>query len=503
MERVVLVSNRVCSFGRSNEAGGVSVALRDTLRFHRGDWFGWNGRIDTSRTPATLEDEEDGSRIFTLGLSPSEHRDYYLGYSNSVLWPVLHNRLDLAQFEAGYYAGYMNVNRRLAQAIVNQIGSNDILWVHDFHLVPLGRELRRLGVENPIGFFLHVPVAPAQTMVALPEHQEIASALSYYDLIGVQTEADVRNLIDFFQYSVAGRILTAGTIKVLERAIEVARFPVGIDVSSFLASADDSPPISDKSPLRIVGVDRLDYTKGLPQKFRAFDRFLKEHSEFHGRVTLSQLAPPTRESVEAYADIRAELEALAGAVNGRYSQLDWVPINYIHRPLPRSQLASLYNSSRVGWVTPLRDGMNLVAKEYVAAQDPLDPGILVLSKFAGAAEQLTEALLVNPFDPDDMKSALLRAIEMPIAERRRRHKALFDVVKTSDSRAWSDSFIDRLQRAGRSRRNGIASIPAPIKEVLGHLGLTRDPARTLGQSLSPEKLAKPSGSCPPCSAPKD
>lgn len=502
MERVVLVSNRVCRFSRCSEAGGVSVALRDTLRFHRGDWFGWNGRIDTALTPATLEDEEDGSRIFTLSLSPSEHRDYYLGYSNSVLWPVLHNRLDLAQFEAGYYSGYMNVSRRLAEAIANQIGKNDILWVHDFHLVPLGRELRRLGVENPIGFFLHVPVAPAQTMVALPEHQEIASALSYYDLIGVQTEPDVRNLIDFFQYSVAGRILTAGTIKVLERAIEVARFPVGIDVSSFLASGD-SPPVSGKSPLRIVGVDRLDYTKGLPQKFRAFDRFLKEHSEFHGHVTLSQLAPPTRESVEAYADIRAELEALAGAVNGRYSQLDWVPINYIHRPLPRSQLVSLYNSSRVGWVTPLRDGMNLVAKEYVAAQDPSDPGVLVLSKFAGAAGQLTEALLVNPFDPDDMKSALLRAIEMPRSERCRRHTALFDAVKTSDSRAWSDSFIDRLKRVGRSRRNGIAPIPTPIKKVLEHLGLRHAPTSTVGQSLSPEKLSKPSGSCPSCSAPKD
>lgn len=461
----------------------MSVALRDTLRFCGGDWFGWSGRIEEAPDPiAALETEDSGNRIFTLGLSEKEHQDYYLGYSNSVLWPVLHNRLDLAQFEAGYYAGYIDVNRRLAQSVANHVEADDVIWVHDFHLVPMARLLREAGVSNPIGFFLHVPVAPAQTMLALPEHQEIARALSHYDLIGVQTELDVRNLIDFFECSVWGRVLTAGTIKVCDRVLEIARFPVGIDVQSFLGASEDADAGVDNTstrPLRILGIDRLDYTKGLPQKFRAFDRFLKEHPEYHSRVLLSQVAPPTRESVEAYSDIRAELEALSGSVNGRYSQLDWVPINYIHRPLARSELVSLYKSSRVGWVTPLRDGMNLVAKEYVAAQDAADPGVLVLSKFAGAADQLSDALLVNPFDPDEMQSTLLAAMEMQLPERRRRHEALLDVVKTSDSRWWCDSFIACLKRAGLRSMGSVLRMTAPMKEALTRLDEAQDQAATL------------------------
>ncbi len=253
-----------------------------------------------------------GTTVATLPLSAREHEDYYTGYSNNVLWPVFHSRLDIAQFEAGYYQRYLDVNKRFAQALRPLLKPDDTIWVHDYHMIPLGIELRALGVTNPIGFFLHIPVPPAQTFLAIPEHRELARGLAAYDLIGLQTKVDVGNLIDYLQDGVFGRILQDGRIRAFDRELSIASFPVGIDVDSFVGSRPKRGREQPSSTIRLFGVDRLDYTKGLPQKFRAFGRFLEKYADYRRKVTLSQIAPPTRETMVAYTDIRHELEIAVG-----------------------------------------------------------------------------------------------------------------------------------------------------------------------------------------------
>ena len=465
MARLVMVSNRVIDFNVAQQAGGVTVAIYNTLAQQNGFWFGWDGQIDNSDSPELKVARVDGHTTVTEPLTTDDYNEYYLGYSNSVLWPVFHNRLDLAQFEAGYYSRYVAVNERFARHLAPLIEPDDVIWVHDYHLLPMALELRKLGIENPIGYFLHIPVGPAQALLAIPEYKEIAKALSAYDLIGLQTQSDVRNLIDFFQQSVFGRLLPSGRIRVLEAELDIGCFPVGIDPADFAFGPNEAEELraAETSEInRIIGIDRLDYTKGLPQKFKSYGKFLEEYPEYRRRIVLSQFAPPTRESVEAYADIKAELESLAGSINGRFGELDWVPINYIHRTIPRAELRDVYRSSRIGWVTPLMDGMNLVAKEYIACQDPADPGVLILSKFAGAAEQLAAAVLVNPYDLNDLVHGLRIALEMPLEERSARHAQLLDIVRKSDSNAWSRSYFSALMKAGQRR---LARAPKSSSEM--------------------------------------
>ncbi len=454
MSRIVLVSNRVANLGKASQAGGVVIAIADVLSERHGLWFGWDGKIgeksEELRTTPSIS-EVGGATVATLPLSRREYKAYYLGYANDVLWPVFHSRLDVAQFEAGYYQRYLEVNRRFARALRPLLTPDDTIWVHDYHLIPLGLELRRLGVENPIGFFLHIPVPPAQTFLAIPEHRELARGFAAYDLVGVQTRVDVANLIDYLQDGVFGRILQDGRIRVFDREMSIAAFPVGIDVDSFIGSRPKGLREPPPAFTRLIGVDRLDYTKGLPQKFRAFGRFLEKNPEYRRKVILSQLAPPTRESVLAYVDIRHELETLSGTINGKFGELDWVPIQYIHRSTPRGTLVDVFQQSRIGVVTPLRDGMNLVAKEYVAAQDPEDPGVLMLSRFAGAAEQMKQALIVNPYDVEEMADTIKTALEMDLEERRERHRALLDGIRTHDTFAWCRSFLAALENIRRRK----------------------------------------------------
>ncbi len=454
MPRIVLVSNRVTDLTTAAQAGGLSVAIADIMLNRAALWFGWNGEVtDVDDVPAVIRKEEiHNSILASMPLSESEFRDYYLGYSNSVLWPVFHNRLDLAQFEAGFFPEYLRVNRRFAAELIRLVEHDDVIWIHDYHLIPLAAELRALGAKNPIGFFLHVPVPPCQSYLAIPEHLEISTALAAYDLVGVQTQQDVANLIDIFQNSVSGQLLPDGRIRVGAQLVQITSIPVGIDIDEFVGDAAESVPMADGPDFRIIGIDRLDYTKGLPHKFKAYGRFLEENPQYRRRVVLSQIAPPTRDTLEAYSDIRGELKSLSGSINGRYSELDWMPIYYMHRSVSRNQLFGIYRGSKVGLVTPLRDGMNLVAKEYVAAQDPADPGVLVLSRFAGAAEQLKHAVIINPYNIAEMADAIKFAIEMPLSERKRRHQALLAVVAANDSAHWTRVFLSELIRVSASTR---------------------------------------------------
>jgi trehalose 6-phosphate synthase len=467
MSRIVLVSNRVVDLRKAPQAGGVAVALADVVRSRSALWFGWNGEIAPADQVSVVERE---GRLATVSLSEEDHRGYYLGYANSVLWPVFHNRLDLAQFEAGFFDRFVNVNRRLAAQLHPLLRPDDIIWVHDYHLIPFAEELRKLGVRNRIGFYLHIPFPPWQTFMAIPEHRELAQALAAYDLVGLQTKADVANLIDYMQNGVYGRIVPDGRVRLFDRLVSVASFPIGIDVADFAKVKRESPLAQGPSSVsRIVGVDRLDYTKGLPQKFKAFGRLLDKFPEYQRQVVLTQIAAPTRESVEAYSDIRNELETLAGSINGRFGELDWVPIHYIHRSTPRKRLAGIFRSSRIGMVTPLRDGMNLVAKEYVAAQDAEDPGVLILSQFAGAAEQMGEALIVNPYNIESTADALRTALEMSLPERKARHAALMVAICDQDVNRWCQSFLAQLERTPTADDPSSWQSPEPIRSALARL----------------------------------
>ena len=466
MSRLVVVSNRVLDRRQAAQAGGVAVALASIAKTRPTLWFGWSGDIKPPEETSAVT--RDG-RVAAVPLSPDEYDRFYLGYANSVLWPVFHNRLDLAQFEAGHFDLYVEVNRRFAQLLQPMLLPDDIIWVHDYHLIPLAAQLRELGVANRIGFYLHIPFPPWQTFMAIPEHEQLACGLAAYDLIGLQTKSDVSNLIDYMANGVFGSIVSDGRIRLFDRLVTVASFPIGISTADFVGARRDASLVQGRGVSRIIGVDRLDYTKGLPQKFKAFGRFLDKYPQYRRQVVLTQIAPPTREDLVAYLDIRQQLESLAGSINGRFGELDWVPIHYIHRSTPRRRLTGIYRSSRIALVTPLRDGMNLVAKEYVAAQDPEDPGVLILSRFAGAAEELSEALIVNPYNIEATADVIRVALEMSLAERRRRHAAMMAVIETNDVTHWAQTFLAALDRVS-SRSLPVAwQQPESIRNALEKL----------------------------------
>jgi trehalose 6-phosphate synthase len=453
MSRLVVVSNRVAYLEKKNQSGGLAVALGDALRDTGGIWFGWDGTVVEEDEPRPANVSQQGKvTIATVPLTKRDYEEYYVGFANQVLWPVCHYRLDLVKFETAYFDGYRRVNARLADALAPLLRPDDIIWVHDYHLISLGSELRSRGVTQRIGFFLHIPFPPPGVLLAVPVHQWLIKSLFAYDVIGFQTNIDVLNFQRVVAENIGGKVLSDGRVMAFGRTVIARAFPIGIDVDSFVAMAHTSAAEEAIERLNrrhlarshIVGVDRLDYTKGLPERMKAFRRLLELYPDKQKTVTLMQIAPPTREDVAAYTDIRQELEQLSGSINGEFGDFDWTPVRYMHRNVSRERLAALFRGSGVGLVTPLRDGMNLVAKEYIAAQDENDPGVLVLSRFAGAAEDLEEALIVNPYDIDDIAHALEQALTMPLDERVARHKALFKRVCERDAANWRKSFLAAL-----------------------------------------------------------
>jgi trehalose 6-phosphate synthase len=454
MGRLVVVSNRVADLTVATQSGGLAVALRDAILERGGVWFGWNGTIaEKAGEPPVREDYGHVSRV-SLSLTRRDYREYYLGYANSVLWPLFHYRLDLVDFRRSYFEGYMRVNRNFARQIAPFLQPDDTIWVHDYHLIPLARQLRQAGCRQRIGFFLHIPFPPPDMLAASPNHAELVRSLMEYDVVGFQTSTDVGNLRRYLEQHPVVELTGESTARLGGREVRFERFPIGIDADVFSAMAEenmtediriDAMRRSVFGRKQVIGVDRLDYSKGLPERMKAFRRMLEMHPEMEKAVSFLQIAPPTREEVNAYTDIRKELEGLSGAINGELADFNWTPIRYIHRNVPREKLSSLFRTSHAALVTPLRDGMNLVAKEYVAAQDPDDPGVLILSQFAGAAEEMTSALIVNPYDIDDMARRLYDALTMPLEERQRRHRDLLDHVRRQDSRAWLESFLAVLE----------------------------------------------------------
>ncbi|TMS58359.1 trehalose-6-phosphate synthase [Imbroritus primus] len=458
MSRLVVVSNRTAD-PRNSAAGGLAVALGESLQQSGGLWFGWSGKI-LETTHANMDDPplhvQRAGRVTlaTVDLCRDDYEAYYSGYANGVLWPVFHNRLDLAQFEAGFAAGYHRVNSMFARRLMPLLKPEDIVWVHDYHLIPLAAELRRLGCTNRIGFFLHIPLPPPIILAAIPQCQWLVRCLFSYDLVGFQSERDVGHFARFLatESQVAVEMLSGQRFRAFGRLLQAGAFPVSIDVDEFVALATAREGRDMYQRMRteysrrqlLIGVDRLDYSKGLPQRMQAFRMLLDKYPENRSIATLIQIAAPSREDVDAYEDLRHAMDQICGGINGDYGELDWTPIRYLHRNVARKRIAGLYRACRVALVTPLRDGMNLVAKEYIAAQDERDPGVLVLSRFAGAAEQLREALLVNPYDIDGTAEAIRRALSMPPEERIERHRALMMRLRDQDIHWWRKAFLDVL-----------------------------------------------------------
>lgn len=458
MNRLVVISNRVADLTKATQAGGLAVALADALKQRGGVWVGWNGTTHERLQEPTSE-VHGRVRTISLPLTQEEYDSYYVGFSNGVLWPLFHYRLDLVDYQSGHFKAYWNVSDKFAELTMPFLEPDDMVWVQDYHLIPLAACLRRRGGKQRMGFFLHTPFPPPDMLAASPHHAELVDALLQYDLVGFQTHVDAGNFRHYLAEIAGVELLDDGGARTRERVVEIERFPIGIDAEDIQRMARETQENMQIGRLRrqlngrklIVGVDRLDYSKGLPERFSALERLFDKRPEWKSAAVLLQIAPPTREDVEAYSEIRMELEGLSGAINGRFAQFNWMPIQYIHRTVPRDLLASIYRTSHVGLVTPLRDGMNLVAKEYLAAQDPDDPGVLVLSQFAGAAEELTDALIVNPYDTDDMATKLHDALSMPLEERRRRHTSLLESVREYSAAAWMRNFLARLEYDDTSR----------------------------------------------------
>jgi trehalose 6-phosphate synthase len=458
--RLVVVSNRLGNIRDLSQAGGLAVGIADALVERGGLWLGASAEYrDSAASDEPLIQLERVGRIETaaLALPHQEFSLYYNGYANSTLWPLFHYRLDLVNHRREFLSAYRQINARFAKALAVLLsGNDDLIWVHDYHLIPLAAELRRLGFRNRIGFFLHIPFPPPDLFAATPDREELIDDLLQYDVLGFQTETDVTNFRRSAQATNSTIFDVHGATEANGRTVSSRCFPIGIDVESFARMANEASEDVQIDSMRrqilglkqIIGVDRLDYSKGLPGRMQAFARLLERHPEYERAVTYLQIASPTREEVSAYAEIRAQLEATAGSVNGKYADLAWTPIRYIHRAIPRSRLAGLLRASQVGLVTPLRDGMNLVAKEYIAAQDEANPGVLVLSRFAGAAEELAESLIVNPYVTDEVADAIARALAMPLEERIARHGALLKRIRRNDAAEWRRSFLATLADEG-------------------------------------------------------
>ncbi len=452
MARLVVISNRLpLPNERGPRAGGLAVALADALR-PGSLWCGWSGRRVETPADAPSVSDAGGLTYATVDMTEADYRAYYVGFANGALWPLLHFRLGLMSYRREDYDGYRAVNRRFAQALASLLRPDDLIWAHDYHLIPLARELRRLGVTNRIGFFLHIPFVPPAVFEVLPCATELLSELAAYDVVGFHTKAYCQSFLECVRSMLGAQVDSTGRFVHDGQNVRAIVDPIGIDAEAFARDAVRSARGAESWRLRdslgdralAIGVDRLDYSKGLPNRFVAFGHLLARHPEHRRQVSFLQVAARSRDDNSEYQVLRRELDRIVGDTNGRYSEFDWVPLRYITRALNRRTLAGFHRIARVGVVTPLRDGMNLVAKEFVAAQDASNPGVLVLSRFAGAADALSAALIVNPFDPDAIAEAMHQALSMDLQERRARHQILLEKVRETTARRYCEVFLEAL-----------------------------------------------------------
>ncbi len=462
-----MVSNRVPSAEDLDPArkgagavGGLVSAVRASLLETGGAWFGWSGfaaagrpRSDhlgapeVTRNPGPVE-------LATIDLTEVEADLYYDGFSNRTLWPLLHSFIERAQIRHDAYHAYRRVNHLLAQALISVLREDDLVWVHDYHMIPIAEELRRLGWNGRLGFFLHTPFPGADVFSVLPWARDLLYAMLSFDLIGVHTRRYMLNLVDAFRSELGGD-WNGQDFAYRGRAARLGVYPIGIDPEPFRLAARESPESLpgmlglDAETRIIIGVDRLDYTKGIPHRLRSFSKMLEDRPGLHGKVVFVQISNPSRADVPEYVRERETVERLVGEINGRYSEGGWVPVRYLYRYFSQQSLAAFYRDADVNMVTPLRDGMNLIAKEFVASQ-VRDPGALILSGLAGAAAELSDAIIVNPFDTDGMAQSLYDALQMPRDEREARWRRMNDAIIERTASWWSAAFTSDLRQTTKS-----------------------------------------------------
>ena len=461
MSRLVIISNRVAvakARGAAGAQGGLAGALNSALKKHGGIWFGWSGEEAEETTGDISLDSAGGVTTATIDLSHQDVDEYYNGYANQTLWPLFHYRLDLVEYESATGRGYERVNQTFAQSVAPLIELDDLVWVHDYHLLPLGERLRGEGVANRIGFFLHTPWPPTRLFVSLPHHERLVRTMLDYDVVGFQTAEWLGSFLHYCEKELGADVdEESGRIAFEGRETIARAYPIGIDwhhIQDQRATPEAKQAAqrilsSTRHRTAMIGVDRLDYSKGLPERIDGIGRFFDKYPTRVHDLIFVQIAPPSREDVDSYQAIRAELEQKTGQINGARSEVDVVPIRYVNKGHSLAELCGFYWASKICLVTPLRDGMNLVAKEYVAAQDPDDPGVLILSQFAGAAHQLgcdgMGAVPVNPHSPDDIARAIATALDMPLDERKRRYDAMSQTVRDDDIHRWTQSFVADLE----------------------------------------------------------
>ncbi|HEY4238907.1 MAG TPA: trehalose-phosphatase [Kofleriaceae bacterium] len=439
--RLVVVSNRIppATIGRHRPVGGLVSALAPALRSREGVWLGWSGGESEGERHLVLHDEEPPVRA-AFELPPAWRERFYDGFCNRALWPLFHGFPSRVRYCDADWEAYVAANAEFARHAATLAAPDGTVWMHDYHLLCAGHALRELGFRGPMGLFLHIPFPHRDLFDTLPWADELARALHAFDLVGFHTAQWAEN----FRASVAGRGARMPAIEVL---------PIGVDGAAFSLEADEVD--REVAGLRallgdrklVLGVDRLDYSKGIPERLLAFEQLLESAPDWRGRVTLVQISVPSRAEVPEYAELRHRVENLVGRINGRFGEADWVPVRYLYRSYDHRLLAQLYRLADVALVTPLRDGLNLVAKEFVIAQAPANPGVLVLSRFAGAAEELRDAVLTNPFHADGMARDLDTALRMDVQERVQRHVRLRAALAGQTPQRWAAAFIDRLASA--------------------------------------------------------
>ncbi|MAE06056.1 MAG: trehalose-6-phosphate synthase [Nitrospinae bacterium] len=459
MSKLVVVSNRLPSLpekdsprSRKENVGGLVSALISALELSGGGvWFGWSGKSSPGEKKKNASWSFGSTQIVGFDLTRREINSYYNGFCNRALWPLLHGFQSEVQLHRQENLAYNLVNARFAQELLPYLEKNDSVWVNDYHLFLLGRELRRLGHEGPIGFFLHIPFPSYVTWQILPEPEEVLDGMMDFDLVGLHT----RTYRDNYVYTSQRLIDSSWDGKYLRasgRRQRVHMIPIGVDPERFGPGDAKTPAGRRRRGLQeeagnaqiILGVDRLDYTKGIPQRILSFEALLQHHPEYRSKVCMFQICAPSRSEVPEYINQKKSVESIVGRINGEFAEHDWVPIRYFYRSYPHDRLSVFYREAHACLVTPLRDGMNLVAKEYIAAQDPEDPGVLVLSKFTGAAEDLTEAVIVNPYLPEDVADGIARALSMPLQERVERHEILLEKVVRHSAEWWFKTFLKEL-----------------------------------------------------------
>jgi trehalose 6-phosphate synthase len=464
---LIVVSNRVAG-GDADEApqGGLAVALFEALKRHGGTWVGWSGEICDEPTNGIRKVERHGIHYGLIDLTEQDYGEYYAGFANRSLWPLMHYRVGLTEFSPGDFAGYKRVNAAFARHVARIALPDDVIWVHDYHLIPLAHELRVAGLTNRMGYFHHIPWPSLDVFGILPAARELLRAMMDYDVIGLQTETDRDHFCQALLREMEASQTDSRRFRSEGRSIQVLALPIGIDVAAFAAEAEagSAHPVVQETieslggRKLILGVDRLDYSKGVAQRMEAYGQFLQDHPNRLGTVEYIQITPLSRADIPEYEQVNQSVAETAGRINGGSGDASWTPIRYINRAYRRDVLAGLYRAASVCLVTPMRDGMNLVAKEFIAAQDPADPGVLVLSRFAGAAHQLKDALIVNPYDRAGMAKAIELALTLDRAERQRRWAAMNEVIRSTDIGWWLDSFLDVLA--------GAAALPDPESDNL-------------------------------------